>query len=106
MPLKFEILGTRCTTVEQLYQDIQELILQEQIDATVRFDDSFLRMSALGIRTSPGLLINEILVSSGKTYTKPELRTLVHQYTSSHQALLAEGSRCSGQGHCSAKDSL
>ncbi|MCX5999789.1 MAG: thioredoxin family protein [Chloroflexi bacterium] len=75
--MKIKILGTGCARCHQLEQVTREVVKELAIDATIEEVKDIKKIMAYRILTTPGLVINEELVSSGKVPDKAEVTQLI-----------------------------
>jgi small redox-active disulfide protein 2 len=69
--MNIKILGTGCARCHQLEKTAREAVKELGIDATVE------EILAYNVLTTPGLVVNEQVVSSGKSLTKAEVTQLI-----------------------------
>jgi small redox-active disulfide protein 2 len=75
--MNIKILGTGCARCHQLEKTAREVVKELGINATVEEVKDFNKILAYNVLTTPGLVVNEQLVSSGKSLTKAEITQLV-----------------------------
>jgi small redox-active disulfide protein 2 len=75
--VKIKILGTGCARCQQLEKTTKEAVKELGIDAEVEKVQDMKKIMEYPILTTPGLVINEKLVSSGKVPTKAEVTTFI-----------------------------
>jgi small redox-active disulfide protein 2 len=75
--MNIKILGTGCARCHQLEKTAREVVKELGIDATVEEVKDMRQIMAYNILTTPGLVINEQVVSSGKVPTKSEVTQLI-----------------------------
>jgi small redox-active disulfide protein 2 len=63
--MKVKILGTSCARCNTLEQKVRKLIESHQLQAEVQKISDISEMISYGILRTPGLVINERLVSNG-----------------------------------------
>ncbi len=64
--MKIKVLGTGCSRCHQLQQLVRDVVSELAIDATVEEVKDMKKIMAYPILLTPGLVINEELVCSGK----------------------------------------
>ena len=64
--MKIKVLGTGCAKCIALENKIRELVSQNSIDAEVMKVTDLQQIMAYGIMMTPGIVINEKVVSYGK----------------------------------------
>jgi small redox-active disulfide protein 2 len=75
--MNIKILGTGCARCHQLEKTTREVVKELGIDATVEAVNDMRQIMSYNILTTPGLVINEHVVSSGKVPSKAEVNQLV-----------------------------
>jgi small redox-active disulfide protein 2 len=75
--MNIKILGTGCARCHQLEKTVTEVVKELGIDSTVEEVKDMREIIAYNILTTPGLVINEQVVSSGKVPTKAEVTQLI-----------------------------
>jgi small redox-active disulfide protein 2 len=72
-----KILGSGCPNCKRLEKTTREALVAMGIEATVTKVTDFTDIMAYNILTTPGLVINEKVVSSGRVPSKAEVTTLI-----------------------------
>ena len=72
-----KILGTGCARCQQLEKTTREAVTELGIEAEVEKVRDMKKILEYPILTTPGLVIDEKLVSSGKVLSKAELTALI-----------------------------
>jgi small redox-active disulfide protein 2 len=75
--MNIKILGTGCARCHQLVKTTNEVVKELGIDATVEEVKDMRQIMAYNILATPGLVINEQVVSSGKLPAKAEVTQLI-----------------------------
>jgi small redox-active disulfide protein 2 len=75
--MNIKILGPGCARCHQLEKTTREVVKELGIDATVEEIKDMRQIIAYNILTTPGLVINEQVVSSGKLPAKAEVTQLI-----------------------------
>jgi small redox-active disulfide protein 2 len=75
--MKIKILGTGCARCHQLEQVTRDVVKELAIDATVEEVKDIKKIMNYHILTTPGLVVNEEVVCSGKVPTKAEVTQLI-----------------------------
>lgn len=75
--MNIKILGTGCAKCHQLEQVTRDVVKELAIDATVEEVKDIKKIMNYHILTTPGLVINEELVCSGKVPNKAEVTQLI-----------------------------
>ena len=75
--MNIKILGTGCARCHQLEKTAREVVKELGIDATIEEVKDFNKILAYNVLTTPGLLVNEQVASSGKSLTKTEVSQII-----------------------------
>jgi len=71
--MRIKILGTGCAKCHQLEQTARQVLKELAVDATIEEVKDMKKIMEYPILTTPGLVINEELVSSGRIPAKSEV---------------------------------
>ena len=75
--MNIKILGTGCAKCHALQKTATEAVKELGIDATVEEVKDFNKILAYNVLTTPGLVVNEQVVSSGKSLSKAEVSQII-----------------------------
>ena len=75
--MRIKILGPGCARCHQVEQTTKEVVRELGIDATVEEVKDIKKIMEYPILTTPGLVIDEELVCSGRVPTKAEVTTFI-----------------------------
>jgi len=75
--MEIKILGPGCMNCQTLAKRTEEAVKNLSIDATVTKVTEYDDILKYGILRTPGIVINEKLVSSGRVLTVDEITTLI-----------------------------
>jgi small redox-active disulfide protein 2 len=75
--MKIKILGTGCAKCHQLEQVARDVVKELAIDATVEEVTDIKKIMDYHVLTTPGLVVNEELVCSGKVPSKAEVTQMI-----------------------------
>ena len=75
--MKIKILGPGCARCHQLQSTTTEVVRDLHIDATIEQVKDIKKIMEYPILTTPGLVIDENLVCSGRVPTKAEITTFI-----------------------------
>jgi small redox-active disulfide protein 2 len=75
--MNIKILGTGCAKCHALEKAVQEAVQELQVDATVEYVKDLKDILEYPILTTPGLVINEKVVSSGKALSKDDVSKFI-----------------------------
>jgi small redox-active disulfide protein 2 len=75
--MKIKILGSGCARCHQIEQTAREVVKELAIDASIEEVKDINKIMKYPILTTPGLVVNEELVCSGRVPTKVEVTTFI-----------------------------
>jgi len=75
--MKIKVLGPGCAKCHQLEQTTKEAVKDLGIDAEIEYVKDIKKIMEYPILTTPGLVIDENLVCSGRVPTKAEVTTFI-----------------------------
>jgi small redox-active disulfide protein 2 len=75
--MNIKILGTGCARCSQLEKTTREVVKELALEATVEEVKDMRQIMSYNILTTPGLVINEQVVSSGKVLSKAEVTQII-----------------------------
>ena len=75
--MKIKVLGPGCARCQQLGKTAKEVVRELSIDATIEEVKDIKKIMEYPILTTPGLVIDEKLVCSGRVPTKAEVTTFI-----------------------------
>ena len=75
--MNIKILGPGCARCQQLKKTTKEVVKELSIDATIEEVKDIKKIMQYPILTTPGLVIDEKLVSSGRVPSKAEVTTFI-----------------------------
>jgi small redox-active disulfide protein 2 len=75
--MNIKILGTGCARCHQLEKTVQEVVTNLKLDARVEEVKDMKQILAYNVIMTPGLVINEKVVLSGKVPNKAEVERLI-----------------------------
>lgn len=75
--MKIKVLGPGCAKCHQLEQTTKEVVKELGIDAEIEDIKDIKKIMEYPILTTPGLVIDEILVCSGRVPSKAEVSTYI-----------------------------
>jgi small redox-active disulfide protein 2 len=75
--MKIRILGTGCAKCQALEKLANEVVRELALDATIEEVRDMKKIMEYPILTTPGLVINEKLVCSGRVPSKAEITTFI-----------------------------
>jgi small redox-active disulfide protein 2 len=75
--MKIKILGTGCARCRQLEKTTKEVVKELGVDATIEEVKDMMKIVEYPILTTPGLVIDEELVCSGRVPSRAEVAQLI-----------------------------
>jgi small redox-active disulfide protein 2 len=77
--MEIKVLGTGCPKCKQLEKAVRDSIEELAIEANVSKVEDIMNIMAYGIMHTPGLVINEKVVLSGRLPSSSELKQILTQ---------------------------
>lgn len=77
--LRVEVLGSGCTKCNQLEANTRTALAQLGIDAQIGHVTDFAQIAAYGVMSTPALVINGTVVSTGRVLTVEEVAELLQK---------------------------
>jgi len=74
-----KVLGPGCMNCKTLERRTREAVEQLSLEATIQKVEDYQGMWSYGIMSTPGLVINETLVSQGRVPTVETIKALIQQ---------------------------
>lgn len=71
--MEIKVLGTGCTKCKNLENLVREVIAENQFNALVSKVEDIVQIMNYGVISTPGLVINEKVVISGRVPSKDEI---------------------------------
>ena len=81
--MNIKILGTGCAKCNETERRVKEVIRELNLDSTIEHVTEVKKIMEYPILTTPGLVINEKLVFSGRVPTRDEITKLVSEASES-----------------------
>jgi len=75
--MNIKVLGTGCPKCKTLERKIREAVSQLNIDADISKVEDIMKIMEYGILHTPGLVINEKVVMSGRLPSSEEIKKLI-----------------------------
>lgn len=79
--MTIKVLGSGCANCKTLERRAQEALQQLNIPGTVEKVQEFAKIASYGIMRTPGLVIDEKVISSGSVPTVEALKTIILQHS-------------------------
>lgn len=75
--MEIKILGTGCPNCKALYETVKNAVGELGLDATVVKEEDIMKIMAYNILSLPALLVDEKIVSAGKSLSLKEVKSLL-----------------------------
>ena len=75
--MNIKILGPGCAKCHALEKAVKETVQELELDATIEYVKEMTKILEYPILTTPGLVIDEKVVSSGKALSKDEVKKFI-----------------------------
>lgn len=79
MKIKIKVLGPGCAKCKTLYNLVTEVVNENAMDAEVTKVEDIVQIMNYGALSTPGLVINEKLIFSGRVPSKDELKKQIEK---------------------------
>jgi len=77
--MEIVVLGTGCPKCKTLEKATREAVAELNIEANVSKEEDIMKIMAYGILSTPGLVINDKVVVSGRVPSSDEIKKLISQ---------------------------
>lgn len=77
--MEIKVLGTGCANCKNLEKSTRQAVEELGVDAQVVKEEDIVKIMAYGIMRTPGLVIDEKVVMSGRVPSVSEIKTLIEQ---------------------------
>ena len=78
-PVIFKVLGSGCKKCNQLEANVEAACQALKLDASIEHVRDFVVISSYGVLSTPALVLNEELLSSGKLLTVEDIKTMMKE---------------------------
>lgn len=75
--MEIKILGTGCPKCKSLEKAAKEAVTELGIDASVTKEEDIMKIMGYGVMRTPGLVVDEKVVASGRLLTVNEIKMLL-----------------------------
>lgn len=75
--IQIKVLGTGCPKCKTLEKQVQLVVEEMKIDAQVVKEEDIVKIMGYGVMRTPGLVINEKVVFSGRIPSDSELKEII-----------------------------
>jgi small redox-active disulfide protein 2 len=94
--MNIKVLGSGCSNCKRLFEAAKEANEELNCEAKIEYITELEKMMEYGMMSSPGLVINEVLVSQGRVLTKKDIIKLIE----TNEVLESQEHRCTCGGNC------
>lgn len=81
--MNFKILGTGCAKCKTLEKLAHEVVRENSYDAEINKVEDIVQIMNYGILATPGLVLNEKVLISGRVPSKEEIKKLIEKHLNS-----------------------
>lgn len=75
--MEIKVLGTGCSRCKTLLSTIEQVVSEINLDATITKVDDILKIMEYNVMGLPALVVDEKVLSTGKTLSKEEVKQLL-----------------------------
>ena len=75
--MTIKVLGSGCSNCKKVYQMVEKAVEELNIKAELIYVTDFVEIANAGILRTPGLIINQNIVSSGRVPSSDEIKTFI-----------------------------
>lgn len=75
--MNVKVLGSGCKNCVRLHNNVEEALKQLEIDYTIEKVEDMPSIMSYGVMSTPALVVNEEVLSSGKTLSVSECKALL-----------------------------
>ncbi len=72
--MEIKVLGTGCAKCKKLESLTREVVAEQSLTATVVKEEDIMKIMEYGVMSTPGLVVNGKVVSSGRIPSKSEIQ--------------------------------
>ncbi|MBN2612381.1 MAG: TM0996/MTH895 family glutaredoxin-like protein [Bacteroidales bacterium] len=77
--MEIKVLGTGCPKCKALEKETRDAVAEMRVEANITKEEDIMKILGYGIMHTPGLVINEKVVISGRVPSKVEIKNLITQ---------------------------
>ncbi len=75
--MKIEVLGTGCSKCKELERLTREVVAQNGVEAEIEKVEDIMKIISYGVMSTPALVIDQIVMSTGRIPSKTEIMEFV-----------------------------
>ena len=77
--MMFKVLGSGCKKCQTLEDNVRQACQQEGLEIMVEHESDFVKISSHGVMSTPALVLNEDVVSSGKVLKVEDVKKIIRE---------------------------
>lgn len=77
--IMFKVLGSGCKKCQTLEDNVRQACREEGLEITVEHERDFAKISSYGVMSTPALVLNQEVVSSGKVLTVDDVKKIIRE---------------------------
>jgi len=77
--MEIKVLGTGCPKCKSLEKITHEVVSELGINASITKEEDIMKIMAYGVLSTPGLVVDEKVILSGRLPSKNEMKNLLTQ---------------------------
>ena len=78
--MEIKVLGSGCKSCKKLLDVTKDAVQNLKVEANIIYVTDMLAIARSGVMKTPALIINNIIVSTGKVLSASEVEALINQY--------------------------
>ncbi len=78
--MEIKVLGTGCATCSKLNERVRKVVKENNIDATVIYEQDLVKIMDYRIMVTPAIVIDEKVVVKGRVPSEKEIIELIDKY--------------------------
>lgn len=78
--MEIKVLGSGCKNCKKLLDVTKDAVQNLKVEANIIYVTDMLAIARSGVMKTPTLIINNIIVSTGKVLSASEVEALINQY--------------------------
>ncbi len=75
----FKVLGSGCKKCNLLEEHVRQASQEEGLDIVIEHEKDFSKIAGYGVISTPALVLNEKVVSSGKVLTVDDVKKIIRE---------------------------
>lgn len=77
--MEIKVLGTGCTNCKKLLENTKNAVSMLKMDADILYVTDYVEIVKTGLMRTPGLIVNNKIISSGRVPTTDEIITMLEK---------------------------